>query len=234
MLRPCDHQVCDILAFTDFAAIKEFQIRTWDNGTELGSTSPNKSVRTVNCLKFSFTGEVFLKLVPLTVKNFFIFSQCVFTMILPPVICVLILVQIFLFLFRCLLSYPPLSLSTFILWTKEKKLFWSPLAGAALHSTLQPDHPSLHLFHLNSFFLFRIVKNISEDTFPVLYMAAIVLLSPFSIPYLIHSISKDISFSAVYEKFRLILQLANIFMLFSLLSCLRRSQFQQWHLIFHW
>lgn len=123
------------------------------------------------------------------------------------------------------------SLSTFILWTKEKKLFQSPLTGAALHSILHRS--SLHLFHLNSSLLLGIVKNISEDTFPVLCMPAIVLISSFSIPYLIHSISKDISFSAVYEKFRLILQLANIFMFFSLLSCVRISQFQQWHLIFH-
>lgn len=80
MLGLCDHQVCDILTFTDIAAINgtEFEIRTQDNGTELGSTSPNKSVKAVNCLKFTFIAKMFLRLVPLTAKKLFHgFTMCV-------------------------------------------------------------------------------------------------------------------------------------------------------------
>lgn len=105
MFLLCHHQVCDILTFTDIAAIKgtAFQIRTWGNGTEVGPTSPSKTVQAAHCLKFSLTEKLFLKLVSLTVKNFSRFLQCVFIIILHPVVGVLIPVQVFLFLFRCLL-----------------------------------------------------------------------------------------------------------------------------------
>lgn len=69
--------------------------------------NPNKSVKAVSWLKSSFMGKLFLKLIPLTVNNFFIFLQRLFTMVLHPVICVPILVPVFLFFSRCLLLHCP-------------------------------------------------------------------------------------------------------------------------------
>lgn len=88
MFLLCHHQVCGILTFTDTAAIKgtAFQIRTCDNGTELGPTSPSKPVQAAHCFKFSLIGKLFLKLVSLTVKNFSMFLQRVFIMILHPMV----------------------------------------------------------------------------------------------------------------------------------------------------
>lgn len=129
-----------------------------------------------------------------------------------------------------------LSLSTFLLWNDEKKLFQPVLAGAALHSTLHLNHPSLHLFHLNSFFLLRIVKIFQKTPFQCSiwqqqHFLPSILLSPFHIPYLLHSMS-NAAFPDVQEKFTHPAA-GSCLCVFPLLSGLRTSQFQQWHLIFH-
>lgn len=198
--------------------------------------NPNKSVKAGNWLKSSFTGKCsyssFLwQLTPCS-DFYSVYSPWYY---IQSFVCQYW--SQYFFSFPDVSYLASLSLSTSLLWTDEKQLFQPVLVGAALPSTLHPNHPSLHLFHLNSFFLLRIVKNISEDTFSVLCLAARALSSfstSFSLQYtLFDAFNEQCSFPRCTGEIQARPATHSFVCVSPLLSGLRISQFQQCHPIFH-